>query len=68
MHVPAVPLFRDATGMAVALTAWARHRCLQLYFTLFYSVAILILSYYDSRVTKVQVSSFKQYQIFKYRP
>ncbi len=32
MHVPAVPLFRDATGMAVALTAWARHRCLQLYF------------------------------------
>ncbi len=32
MHVSAVPLFRDATGMAVALTAWARHRCLQLYF------------------------------------
>ncbi len=31
MHVPAVPLFRDATRMAVALTAWARHRCLQLY-------------------------------------
>ncbi len=31
MHVPAVPLFRDATGMAVALTAWACHRCLQLY-------------------------------------
>ncbi len=31
MHVPAVPLFRDATGMAVALTAWAHHRCLQLY-------------------------------------
>ncbi len=31
MHVLAVPLFRDATGVAVALTAWARHRCLQLY-------------------------------------
>ncbi len=26
MHVLAVPLFRDATGVAVALTAWARHR------------------------------------------
>ncbi len=35
MHVPAVPLFRDATGMAVALTAWARHRCLQLYLFIF---------------------------------
>ncbi len=23
MHVLAVPLFRDATGVAVALTAWA---------------------------------------------
>ncbi len=34
MHVLAVPLFRDATGVAVALTAWARHRCLQLYFLL----------------------------------
>ncbi len=31
MHVLAVPLFLDATGVAVALTAWARHRCLQLY-------------------------------------
>ncbi len=31
MHVLAVPFFRDATGVAVALTAWARHRCLQLY-------------------------------------
>ncbi len=32
MHVPAVPLFCDATRMAVALTAWACHRCcLQLY-------------------------------------
>ncbi len=36
MHVLAVPLFRDATGVAVALTAWARHRCLQLYLLLFY--------------------------------
>ncbi len=26
MHVLAVPLFRDATGVAVALTAWARHQ------------------------------------------
>ncbi len=31
MHVLAVPLFLDATGVAVALTSWARHRCLQLY-------------------------------------
>ncbi len=31
MHVLAMPLFRNATGVAVALTAWARHRCLQLY-------------------------------------
>ncbi len=36
MHVPAVPLFCDATRMAVALTAWARHRCLQLYLLLFF--------------------------------
>ncbi len=35
MHVLAVPLFRDATGVAVVLTAWARHRCLQLYLLLF---------------------------------
>ncbi len=34
MHVLAVPLFRDATGVAVTLTAWARHRCLQLYLLL----------------------------------
>ncbi len=34
MHVLAVPLFRDATGVAVVLTAWARHRCLQLYLLL----------------------------------
>ncbi len=34
MHALAVPLFRDATGVAVALTAWARHRCLQLYLLL----------------------------------
>ncbi len=36
MHVLAVPLFRDATGVAVALTAWARHRCLQLYYFYFF--------------------------------
>ncbi len=36
MHVLAVPLFRDATGVAVTLTAWARHRCLQLYFFFFF--------------------------------
>ncbi len=35
MHELAVPLFCDATGVAVALTAWARHRCLQLYLLLF---------------------------------
>ncbi len=35
MHALAVPLFRDATGVAVTLTAWARHRCLQLYLLLF---------------------------------
>ncbi len=34
MHVLAVPLFLDVTGVAVALTAWARHRCLQLYLLL----------------------------------
>ncbi len=34
MHVLAVPLFLDATGVVVALTAWARHRCLQLYLLL----------------------------------
>ncbi len=34
MHELAVPLFCDATGVAVALTAWARHRCLQLYLLL----------------------------------
>ncbi len=33
-HFFVVPLFRDATGVAVALTAWARHRCLQLYLLL----------------------------------
>ncbi len=31
MHVLAVSLFLDATGVAIALTAWAHHRCLQLY-------------------------------------
>ncbi len=36
MHVLAVPLFRDATGVAVALTAWARHRCLQLYYFFYF--------------------------------
>ncbi len=35
MHVLAVPLFLDATGVEIALTAWAHHRCLQLYLLLF---------------------------------
>ncbi len=43
MHVHAVPLFRDATGVAVALTAWARHRCLQLYLFLFFYSTIRVL-------------------------
>ncbi len=30
MHVPAGHRFPDATGLAFA-SAWARHRCLQLY-------------------------------------
>ncbi len=36
MHVPAGHRFPDATGVAFA-SAWARHRCLQLYlFLLFF--------------------------------
>ncbi len=31
MHVLSVHRFPDATGVAFTLTAWARHRCLQLY-------------------------------------
>ncbi len=34
MHVPAGHRFPDATGVAFA-SAWARHRCLQLYFSLY---------------------------------
>ncbi len=45
MHVLAVPLFCDATGVAVALTAWARHRCLQLYFILVILLLIIEISY-----------------------
>ncbi len=41
MHELAVPLFCDATGVAVALTAWARHRCLQLYFVLIFTFVLL---------------------------
>ncbi len=33
MHVPAGHRFPDATGLAFA-SAWARHRCLQLYLLL----------------------------------
>ncbi len=36
MHVPAGHRFPDATGVAFA-SAWARHRCLQLYLLLFFS-------------------------------
>ncbi len=35
MHVPAGHRFPDATGVAFA-SAWARHRCLQLYLFLFF--------------------------------
>ncbi len=35
MHVPAGHRFPDATGVAFA-SAWARHRCLQLYLLLFF--------------------------------
>ncbi len=42
MHELAVPLFCDATGVAVALTAWARHRCLQLYFSLSLCLPLLV--------------------------
>ncbi len=34
MHVPAGHSFPDATGVAFALTAWVRHRCVQLYLLL----------------------------------
>ena len=36
MHVPAGHSLPDATGVAFALMAWARHRCLQLYLLLFF--------------------------------
>ncbi len=35
MHVPAGHRFPDATGVAFA-SAWARHRCLQLYLFFFF--------------------------------
>ncbi len=35
MHVPAGHRFPDATGLAFA-SAWARHRCLQLYLLLLF--------------------------------
>ncbi len=35
MHVPAGHRFPDATGLAFA-SAWARHRCLQLYLFFFF--------------------------------
>ncbi len=43
MHVLAVPFFRDATGVAVALAAWARHRCLQLYFSFIIVIITIII-------------------------
>ncbi len=49
MHVLAVPLFFDATGVVIALTAWARHRCLQLYFLLLFSVLYCTLQYIKLR-------------------
>ncbi len=35
MHVPAGHRFPDATGVAFA-SAWARHRCLQLYIIIYF--------------------------------
>ncbi len=40
MHVPAGHRFPDATGVAFA-SAWARHRCLQLYLLLFFFLSKL---------------------------
>ncbi len=50
MHVPAVPLFRDATRMVVALTAWARHRCLQLYLLLLLLFYIFYINTFKSKI------------------
>ncbi len=47
MHVSAGHSCPDVTGAAFALMAWARHRCLQLYFTivtLFVVISILYLA------------------------
>ncbi len=42
MYVPAGHRFPDATGVAFA-SAWARHRCLQLYLVLEFSAVSLLL-------------------------
>ncbi len=53
--LPAVPLFRNATGMAVALMAWARHRCLQLYF-IFCSLYLIFYSFHFMYISSVLYS------------
>ncbi len=44
MHVPAGHRFPDATGVAFA-SAWARHRCLQLY--------LLLLLFFFSKLNRI---------------
>ncbi len=47
MHVPAGHRFPDATGVAFA-SAWARHRCLQLYLLL-----LLLLFFFFSKLNRI---------------
>ncbi len=46
MHVPAGHRFPDATGVAFA-SAWARHRCLQLY------LLLLLLLFFFSKLNRI---------------
>ncbi len=46
MHVPAGHRFPDATGVAFA-SAWARHRCLQLY------LLLLLLFFFFSKLNRI---------------
>ncbi len=58
MHVLGVHRFPDATGVAFALTAWARHRCLQLYllFFLLYIYIYIFIFFLPSQCAKVIIS------------
>ncbi len=47
---------------------WFYGRLGDLQKSVFEFLSLKMLSYYDSKVTKFQVSSFIQYHIFKYRP